>query len=95
MLAVRGPDERTMQRILDLVPLIHDETGLNVAVSAGILTEDQARRLAEGGVHRYNHNVETSRSYFPNIVTHPRLGRARRHLPAGEGATGWSCAAAP
>jgi biotin synthase len=69
VLALRGPDERTMQRILDLVPLIHDETGLNVAVSAGILTEDQARRLAEGGVHRYNHNVETARSYFPEIVT--------------------------
>ena len=69
VLAVRGPDERTIQRILELVPLIHDETGLNVAVSAGILTEDQARRLAEGGVHRYNHNVETARSYFPSIVS--------------------------
>ncbi|HWF17500.1 MAG TPA: biotin synthase BioB [Acidimicrobiales bacterium] len=69
VLAVRGPDERTLQRILDLVPLIHHETGLNVAVSAGILTADQARRLAEGGVHRYNHNVETSQSFFPSIVT--------------------------
>jgi len=69
VLAVRGPDERTIQRILDLVPMIREETGLNVAVSAGILTEDQARRLAEGGVHRYNHNVETARSYFPTIVS--------------------------
>ena len=68
-LAVRGPDEKTLQRILELVPIIGDETGLQVAVSAGILTEDQARRLAEGGVHRYNHNLETSRSYFPNVVT--------------------------
>jgi biotin synthase-like enzyme len=57
VLAVRGPDERTMQRLLDLVPLIGNETGLNVAVSAGVLTEDQATRLAAGGVHRYNHNV--------------------------------------
>jgi biotin synthase len=69
VLAVRGPDERTLQRILELVPLIREHTGLNVAVSAGIITEDQARRLAEGGVHRYNHNVETARSYFPEIVT--------------------------
>ncbi len=69
VLAVRGPDERTIQRILDLVPLIRDETGLNVAVSAGILSEDQAKRLAEGGVHRYNHNVETARSHFPSIVS--------------------------
>jgi biotin synthase len=69
VLAVRGPDERTMQRLLELVPLIGRETGLNVAVSAGVLTEEQAVRLAEGGVHRYNHNVETSRSFFPSVVT--------------------------
>ncbi|HYI60439.1 MAG TPA: biotin synthase BioB [Acidimicrobiales bacterium] len=69
VLAVRGPDERTLQRILDLVPVVRDETGLNVAVSAGILTDDQARRLAEGGVHRYNHNLETARSYFGSVVT--------------------------
>ena len=69
VLAVRGPDERTIQRLLELVPRIHDETGLNVAVSAGILSEDQARRLADGGVHRYNHNVETARSHFPSVVS--------------------------
>jgi biotin synthase len=68
VLAVRGPDERTMERILDLVPLINDE-GLNVAVSAGILTPEQAERLAAGGVHRYNHNLETAKSYFPQVVT--------------------------
>ena len=69
VLALRGPDERTMQRLLELTPLVRERTGLNVAVSAGILTEDQAARLAAGGVHRYNHNLETARSYFPTIVT--------------------------
>jgi biotin synthase len=69
VLAVRGPDERTMRRILELVPMIRQRTGLNVAVSAGLLTDDQARRFADGGVHRYNHNLETSRSFFPNVVT--------------------------
>jgi biotin synthase len=69
VLAVRGPDERTMERVLELVPLVREHTGLDVAVSAGILTEDQARRFAEGGVHRYNHNLETARSFFPEIVT--------------------------
>lgn len=49
VLAVRGPDERTLERILDLVPQVRRETGMNVAVSAGLLTEVQARRLAEGG----------------------------------------------
>jgi len=69
VLAVRGPDERTMTRLLELVPLIRDGVGINVAVSAGILDDDKARRLAEGGVHRYNHNLETARSHFPKIVT--------------------------
>ncbi len=69
VLAIRGPDERTMDRILQLVPAVRQATGLNVAVSAGILTDDQCRRLAEGGVHRYNHNLETSRSFFPSVVT--------------------------
>lgn len=69
VLAVKGPDERIMRQVLDLVPLVRERTGLNVAVSAGILSADQARTFAEGGVHRYNHNLETSRSFFPSIVT--------------------------
>jgi len=69
VLAVRGPDERIMQQILDVVPLVRERTGLNVACSLGILTRDQAERLAAGGVHRYNHNLETARSFFPSIVT--------------------------
>ncbi len=69
VLAIKGPDERTMQRILELVPLIIDATGLNVAVSAGILTPEQADRFVAGGVHRYNHNLETAASFFANVVT--------------------------
>jgi biotin synthase len=69
VLAVRGPDERTMRRLIELTPLVTERTGLNVAVSAGILTDEQAGRLAAAGVHRYNHNLETARSYFPTIVT--------------------------
>jgi biotin synthase len=69
VLAIRGPDERTMDRILELVPIVQAEAGINVAVSAGIIDDDQARRFAEGGVHRYNHNLETAESFFPNVVT--------------------------
>lgn len=69
VLAVRGPDERTMRRLEELVPLVRKETGLNVAVSAGILDEHQADRLAAAGTHRYNHNLETARTFFPSVVT--------------------------
>ena len=69
VLAVRGPDERTMRRLVELVPLVAGETGLQVAVSAGILDRSQAERLAAAGTHRYNHNLETARSFFDRVVT--------------------------
>ena len=69
VLAIRGPDERTMDRICELVPLVQDEVGLNVAVSAGIVTEAQAKRFADVGVHRYNHNLEPAESFFEKVVT--------------------------
>jgi biotin synthase len=69
VLAVRGPDERTMLRLEELVPLVEERVGIQVAVSAGILTPAQAERLAVAGVHRYNHNLETARSFFGRIVT--------------------------
>jgi biotin synthase len=84
--AVRGPDERLMAHLEEVVPLVGRETGLQVAVSAGILDGGQAARLAAAGTHRYNHNLETARSHFPSIVsTHSWEERAdtcalvRRH----------------
>ena len=69
VLAVRGPDERIMGQLIELTGMVRSETGLNVAISAGILDDDQARRFAVAGVHRYNHNLETARSFFGRIVT--------------------------
>lgn len=67
--AVRGPDERLMQHLERVVSMVRAETELQVAVSAGILTDEQADRLAAVGTHRYNHNLETARSFFPQIVS--------------------------
>lgn len=69
VMALRGPDDATVERVIDAGRLVRSETGLNVAASLGILTRPQAHRLAEGGIHRYNHNLETARSFFPRIVT--------------------------
>lgn len=69
VLAIRGPDERTMARLEHIVPAVAARTGLRIALSAGILSEPQAERLAACGVFRYNHNLETSRSNFANIVS--------------------------
>jgi biotin synthase len=58
-----------MAQLVELTGLVQRETGLHVAISAGILTDEQAARFADAGVHRYNHNLETARSFFPQIVT--------------------------
>jgi len=67
--AVRGPDQRLMSQVATAVRAITEEVGINVACSLGILTPAQAAELAERGVHRYNHNLETARSFFGQVVT--------------------------
>lgn len=67
--AVRGPDERLMSQVQAGIAAIHAEVDIDIACSLGMLTREQAERLASWGVHRYNHNLETARSYFPTVVT--------------------------
>jgi biotin synthase len=67
--AVRGPDRRLMDQVRDAVIAIHEAVEINVACSLGILTREQAEELAELGVHRYNHNLESARSFFPHVAT--------------------------
>jgi biotin synthase len=49
--------------------LIKQQYPLHVAVSLGILREDQLQQLLEAGVDKVNHNLETSRRYFPSVCT--------------------------
>jgi len=67
--AVRGPDAKLMAQMREGVAAIKAAVDINVAASLGMLTQEQVDDLAEMGVHRYNHNLETARSYFPNVVT--------------------------
>jgi biotin synthase len=67
--AVRGPDRRLMEQVREGVAAIRAVVDINVACSLGMLTQEQVDELAGIGVHRYNHNLETSRSYFDNVVT--------------------------
>jgi biotin synthase len=67
--AVRGPDARLMERVREGIAAIREAVDINIACSLGILTPEQADELQEMGVHRYNHNLEAARSYFPEVVT--------------------------
>ena len=67
--AVRGPDKRLMAQMREGVAAIKAAVDIQVAASLGMLSQEQVDELAEMGVHRYNHNLETARSYFPEVVT--------------------------
>jgi biotin synthase len=67
--AVRGPDERLLAQVAAGIEAIRNEVDIQIACSLGMLTEAQVERLSEMGVHRYNHNLETARSFFTNVVT--------------------------
>jgi biotin synthase len=67
--AVRGPDARLMAQVAAGVAAIRAVVDINIAASLGMLTQAQVDELAALGVHRYNHNLETARSYFPHVVT--------------------------
>jgi len=67
--AVRGPDDRLMAQVAAGVEAIRNEVDINVACSLGMLTAEQVDQLAAMGVHRYNHNLETARSFFDHVVT--------------------------
>jgi biotin synthase len=67
--AVRGPDARLMAQLAEGVKAIREAVDINIAASIGMLTKEQVDELVALGVHRYNHNLETARSYFPHVVT--------------------------
>ena len=67
--AVRGPDDRLLAQVEQGIKAIQAEVDINIACSLGMLTQEQVDRLVAMGVHRYNHNLEAARSYFPQVVT--------------------------
>jgi len=71
------------------VRAVRRETGVEIALSLGLLTRQQADRLADEGVAVYNHNLETCRELFPSICTthtyDDRLATARAVREAGLG----------
>jgi biotin synthase len=67
--AVRGPNERLMQQVKEGIDAINAAVDINIALSLGMLTQEQVDQFAAWGVHRYNHNLEAAKSYFPDVVT--------------------------
>jgi len=65
----RGPTAKELDQVVEAVREIRATMPLKICACLGILKDDQAERLAEAGVHRYNHNLNTSRANYPSITT--------------------------
>ncbi len=65
----KTPDEgRDFNLELDMIKKIN-EMGLLSCASIGILNEEQAKALADAGLRRFHHNINTCRSYYPDVCT--------------------------
>jgi biotin synthase len=67
--ATRGPSQRDLDSICEAAQRIKAELDIELCASLGLLTPDKARRLAEAGIDRFNHNLETSERHFGRIVS--------------------------
>ncbi len=67
--AWREPSQRDFENVCEIITRIRQEVGIDIECSLGFLSQEQAARLKEQGVKRYNHNLETARSKFSEICT--------------------------
>jgi biotin synthase len=67
--AWRGPPEGpAFERVLDMVRAVR-RLGMEACVTLGMLTDEQARRLRDAGLTAYNHNLDTSRRYYGQVIS--------------------------
>ncbi len=80
--ATRGLSDRDLPLLCEAVRRVKEETGLVPECSLGFVTDGQLAQLKAAGMTRYNHNLETAESHFPNICTthtyQERLGTLRQ-----------------
>lgn len=65
----RGPTDKELDQVAEAVAEIRATMPLKICACLGILREEQAEKLREAGVHRYNHNLNTSRANYKSITT--------------------------
>lgn len=69
VISARGPSEHEMDTMDQLIPQIKEKYNVNICVSLGLLTKDQAQRLKRSGVDRVNHNLNTSQQFYNQICS--------------------------
>jgi biotin synthase len=66
--AYRNPKPGQLARITDMVRAVHD-LGLETCATLGMLTREQAESLREAGLDYYNHNLDTSEAFYPQVIS--------------------------
>jgi biotin synthase len=66
--AWRGPRQRELERVAEMVKAVRAE-GLETCATLGLLREGQAEQLKAAGLDYYNHNIDTSREFYGEIIT--------------------------
>ncbi len=67
--ATRGPSSKDLDIVCEAVTRIKAEMDLTICTSLGLLTAEKAKRLKDAGVDRFNHNLESSERYFPEVAS--------------------------
>jgi len=66
--AWRNPTDKSLDKVIPMIQGVKD-MGMETCVTLGMLTQDQAFTLKEAGLDYYNHNLDTSKENYPNVIT--------------------------
>jgi len=69
VISARGPSEKEIDFVCQIVPEIKRRHELNVCACLGLLSPEQARRLAAAGVDKVNHNLNTSSRFYGEVCS--------------------------
>jgi biotin synthase len=66
--AWRNPTDKSLDRVIDMIKVVKS-LDMESCVTLGMLTSEQANRLKEAGLDYYNHNLDTSKEHYSNVIT--------------------------
>jgi biotin synthase len=69
VISARGPNEREVSSVEEIVPVIKEKYDLKICACLGLLNREQAERLKAAGVDRVNHNLNTGEDHYKKICT--------------------------
>lgn len=66
--AWRNPTDKSLDVVIDMIKEVKN-LGMESCVTLGMLSDHQAKRLKEAGLDYYNHNIDTSKEHYKNVIT--------------------------